>query len=185
MTMKDKNWQDIPPLSWNPETGGKNCWITFHDHKIYDLGPDPDGDRFKEISSRMRNGQYYPKDAVRFSGKFMEENRMLQPGDRIIQMAPIFGKLGGPIMIAVVEIYVSELEANCCKVGYVTTARHFARGMWSAELTRKDSELSIEVKATVIPNSFLYWFGLPYARFLQLRAWRRAIEVFRTVGNPA
>lgn len=166
-------------LSWDPKLGGKRAWICFDDDKTYDLGPDPDGLRFQEISKRMMGGRYYPYDAVVFRGKFSEEGRDLRVGDRVVQAAPLFGKLGGPGVNASAEIYVSKIEENQCKIGYVTTVLHPGRGIWTAELLRQDGRISLKVTSTASPNTWLFWLGLPYARYLQLRARSRAIEEFR------
>ena len=163
-------------LTWNPFTGGKRAWVCFDDFKTYDLGEDPAGSRFEEISNRMMSGDYYPPDAVRFGGRFREEERDLKVGDRIVQQAPLFGKLGGPLMPSAAEIYVAEKGTDRCKIGYVTTSIHVGRGIWSAELVRKDGRLQLTVQSTASPGSWLFWLGLPYARYLQLRARSRAVE---------
>lgn len=165
--------------TWDPEKGGKRAWVCFDDDKTYNLGADPDGHRFKAISRRMMSGHYYPPDAVRFSGRFQEEGRDLSRGDRVVQQAPLFGKLGGPLMPSGAEIYVAEATDTRCKIGYVTTSIHFGRGIWTAELTRTNGTLSLHVWSTASPASWAFWLGLPYARYLQLRARRRAVEEFR------
>jgi hypothetical protein len=168
-------------LTWDPIKGGKRAWICFDDFKIYDLGPDPTGSRFELISKRMMSGNYYPPDAVRFSGRFRSEKRDLQVGDRIVQQAPLFGKLGGPLMASSAEIYIAELDPDRCEIGYVTSSTHFARGIWSALLERNEGVLKLKVQSTASPNSWQFWLGLPYARFLQVRARHRAVEEFRKV----
>jgi hypothetical protein len=168
-------------VNWDLVKGGKRAWICFEDDKTYDLGPDADGSRFTVISERMMSGNYYPPDAVVFSGRFREEGRNLKPGDRVVQEAPLFGKLGGPLMPSAAEIYVAEREEGRCRIGYVTTSIHFGRGIWTAELTRRDGKLELHVWSTASPRSWLFWLGLPYARYLQLRARRRAVEEFRNL----
>lgn len=71
-----------------------------------------------------------------------------------------------------------EDEPSRLKIGYVTTTRHHARGAWSAELRLREGALSIQVQSTASPRSALFWLGLPLARWLQLRARRRALEEF-------
>lgn len=127
-------------------------------------------------------GNYYPPDAVRFSGRFRQEGRDLRIGDRVVQQAPLFGKLGGRLVPSGAEIYVAEKGTDRCKIGYVTTAIHLARGIWSAELVRAEGHLQLTVQSTASPASWLFWLGLPYARFLQLRARRRAMKEFRLLG---
>lgn len=169
------------PLSWDPELGGKRAWICFEDEKTYDIGPDTERVRFQEISKRMLSGHYYPKDAVVFRGKFSEEGRNLRVGDRIVQTAPLLGKLGGPKVHASAEIYIAELEENRCKIGYVTTVLHPGRGIWTAELMRQSGRLTLRVSSIASPNTWMFWLGLPYARYLQLRARSRAVEEFMKV----
>ncbi len=166
-------------LTWDPVSGGNRGWVCFEDDKTYDLGPDASGLRFSEIATRMLSGNYYPKDAVAFSGRFRREGRNLKAGDRVVQQAPLFGKLGGPLMASSAEIYVAEREVTRRKIGYVTTSTHLAKGIWTAELKSDDGKLSLRVWSTACPNSWQFWLGLPYARYLQLRARRRAVEEFR------
>jgi hypothetical protein len=164
------------PLSWSPTTGGNRAFICFTDHLIADLGPDPDGTRFEAISRRMMNGDYYPPDAVQFYGLFRDEQRTIETGERIQQRAPLFA---GLFAWSMVEIYVAERQSEQCKIGYVTTEKHHGRGIWTATLTRSDEKLSLAVESIASPHSILFWVGLPIARYLQLRARRRAIEEFR------
>lgn len=63
-------------------------------------------------------------------------------------------------------------------MGYVTTAHHHGRGIWQACLERKGGVLTIRVRGIACPQSLLFWLGLPVSRYLQKRAWRRAIETF-------
>jgi hypothetical protein len=168
-------------VTWDSIAGGRRAWVCFDDDKTYDLGPDPDGSRFEAISTRMMSGDYYPPDAVRFSGRYRREGRALQPGDRVVQEAPLFGRLGGPLMPSGAEIYVAEREEDRCRIGYLTTSIHFGRGIWTAELKETRGRLNLRVWSIASPRSWLYWVGLPYARVLQLRARRRAVEVFREV----
>jgi hypothetical protein len=165
-------------VTWDPVKGGRRAWVCFEDDKTYDLGSDPSGERFRKIADRIMSGRYYPPDAVRFSGRFSDEGRPIRAGDRVIQHAPLLGKLGGLLTPSVAEVYVAERNEGCCRVGYVTTSLHFGRGIWTAELSRLQGKLSLRVWSTASPGSWLFWVGLPVARFLQLRARRRAVEEF-------
>ena len=84
-------------------------------------------------------------------------------------------------MVAATEIYVAHRTENRCRVGYVTTQFHFAKGIWSAELDRVNGQLMLTVVGTACPNSWQYWLGMPYARYLQMRSWRRAVQEFRNL----
>ena len=164
------------PLSWSPTEGGRRAFVCFEDHLVEDLGPDLDGSRFIEISERMMAGDYYPPDAVQFYGLYQDEKRNVQVGERIQQRAPIFA---GLYAWSMVEIYIADLREDYCQIGYVTTQKHHGRGIWTAILNRVDGKLELTVASTASPHSFLFWVGLPIARYLQLRARRRAIEEFK------
>lgn len=165
-------------LTWDPVKGGKWAFVCFDDDRQYDLGPDPDRHRFEEIAERMTTGRYYPPDAVRFYGRFEEEGRPLRAGDRILQQAPLFGFL---YCWSMAELFVVERTADRCHIGYVTTAAHHGRGIWQADLRWSEGRLTLRVTSTASPHSWLFWLGLPVARYLQLRARRRAVEVFRSI----
>ena len=164
------------PLSWSPTEGGRRAIICFEDSLIEDLGQDPNGHRFDAVANRMLSGSYYPADAVEFFGTFQDENRPIKVGERIQQRAPLFK---GLYFWSMVEIYIAERTNDTCKIGYVTSEKHHGRGIWTATLARHEDKLSIKVESIACPHSFLFWAGLPFARMLQLRARRRAIEEFR------
>jgi len=102
----------------------------------------------------------------------------------VLQKAPLFGKLGILYVWSMVEIFVAERTEDHCRIGYVTSAMHHGRGIWRAELAWKEGRLSLRVKSTASPQSWLFWLGLPVARYLQLRARRRAIEEFEKLAKP-
>lgn len=160
------------PLAWNPDKGGKEAFICFKDSLTTGIGPDENG-RFERIAEEMLSGCYYPADAVTFYGRFRDDHRHMKAGDRVLQRAPIFF---GHNVWSMVEIYVAEKTDQYCRIGYVTTTKHHGRGIWTATLTREGGELKLLVESVASPNSFLFWIGLPYARFTQLRARRRGIE---------
>ena len=172
------------PTNWDPTKGGRRGLLCFDDSKNAALGADPTGQAFDQIADRMMNGHYYPQDAITYYADALEEGRSLQPGDRVLQKAPILPFLPSPGVWQMVEIYAAERTPERCKLGYVTTTHHHGRGIWQAELESLEGELSLTVTSTTSPNSWLFWLGLPLARFLQLRARRRAIEEFSALVQP-
>lgn len=179
MTLEQRiEWADEAVTNWDPVQGGRRAWVYWDDSIEADLGPDPSGERFRRIRDAAIRGDYYPPDAVRFFGRFRTENRALRVGDRVLQRARVLPLLHWPIVWSVAEIVVIEDEPSRIKIGYVTTNRQHARGAWSAELRLREGVLSIQVQSTASPRSALFWLGLPLARWLQLRARRRALEEF-------
>jgi hypothetical protein len=172
------------PLTWHPVKGGKRSWLCFEDSLTEDVGPDSAAG-FDAIATRMLDGRYYPPDAIQYYCDAIEEGRSLRAGDRVLQRAPILPFLPSMGVWSMVEIFVAERSVDRCHLGYVTTANHHGRGIWEAELTRIGGRLSLKVTSTTSPQSWLYWIGLPLARYLQLRARRRAIEEFRKVVSKS
>lgn len=178
-----EKWKSAP-VNWDPIKGGRRALLCFQDSKNAALGVDPTGEAFDRIADRMMNGHYYPPDALTYYAEALEQGRSLKPGDRVLQKAPILPFLPGLGVWQMVEIYAAERTSERCKLGYVTTVHHHGRGIWQAELETLEGELTLTVTSTTSPNSWLFWLGLPLARFLQLRARRRAIKEFAELVHP-
>ncbi len=172
-----EKWQSAP-VNWDPIKGGKRAWLCFEDSKNATLGADPTGQVFDQIADRMMNGHFYPPDAITYYAEAIDEGRTLKPGDRVLQRARLLPLLAALGVWQMVEIYAAERTAERCTLGYVTTAHHHGRGIWQAKLETLEGELTLTVTSTTSPNSWLFWLGLPLARFLQLGARRRSIEEF-------
>jgi uncharacterized protein (UPF0548 family) len=129
----------------------------------------------------MMSGHYYPPDVIECFGPWMDEGRDIRAGDRMLQRARLLPFSRWPGLWSMTEIYVAERTATTSTLGYVTTRRHFGRGIWKAELKREGGELTITVEGFSGPASWQFWLGLPVARYLQRRAWRRAIQEFSTL----
>lgn len=169
------------PVAWDPIRGGKRGIVCFKDSLCGMIGEDTEG-RFDRISEKMLSGDYYPEDAVQFFGRFRDEDRHMRAGDRVLQRARLLPFLKGIYVWSMVEIYVAEKTGEHCRIGYVTTKKHHGRGIWTATLSRaEDGDLELTVNSTASPNSWMFWLGLPYARFLQLRARRRGIQNMASV----
>lgn len=169
------------PLTWDPVNGGKKAFICFTDSISCGLASVSNEYMFNQVADRMMAGQYYPKDAVEFFGLFQDEKRDIRVGDRILQRAPL---LLGLHVWSMVEIYVAERGDDYCRIGYVTTKNHHGKGIWTATLISEEGELRLRVESIASPRSFLFWIGLPFARYLQLRARMRAFQEFTTLLQP-
>ncbi|MFI5384879.1 MAG: DUF1990 family protein [Fimbriimonadales bacterium] len=169
------------PLTWRQDQEVRPARFFWVESQHEDLGPDPDGKRFREISKRMLSGRYYPPDALEFFGIWMDENREIRVGDRVLQRARLIPFLPRPALWAMTEVFIADRTDTTCTIGYLTTARHFGRGIWKATLTLDAGRLMLALDSQSGPQSWLFWLGLPVARFLQHRAWRRAFEEFRKV----
>ena len=169
----------LAPLTWNANGNGQGSWFCFTDREERSFGPDPQGDLFKLISGRMLSGQYYPPDVIEVFWEG-DGSGFWKPGNRVLQRVrmPL-----GLSLWSMVEINVAEKKDDVCRIGYLTTAYHHGRGIWQATLTRVGSELKMVVEGTACPQSWLFWIGLPYARYMQRRAWRKALDRFSYLAD--
>lgn len=164
------------PNTWDPATGGKRAIIGFRDSLEVTLPGCPSGKIIEAIIDRMLSGDYYPPDAVQFFGRFRDEGRHLKKGERILQRARMLPFLDQFCLYSMAEIFVAVAGQRYCRIGYVTTKRHFGRGIWSATLHESNGAMKLLVESEAYPGSWQFWLGLPVARYLQLRARRRGIE---------
>lgn len=167
------------PLTWSANEGGQGGRVYFTDREERSFGPDPDGAIFGLISRRMMGGQYYPSDVIEVFWEG-DESGVWKAGDRVLQRV---GMPFGFSLWSMVEINLAEKTDDVCRIGYLTTAYHHGRGIWQATLSRVDGEVKMVVEGTACPQSWLFWIGLPYARYMQRRAWRKALDRFRYLAD--
>lgn len=170
------------PVTWRYGEDNRRplvCWVDER-RKTLVKGHRPQA--FAAIADRMLGGRYYPPDALDFFGLWMEEDRPIRVGDRILQRARLLPFAGWPVLWAMTEVFAAERTDSTCTLGYVTTRRHFGRGEWQATLTQTTEGLELEVDSISGPHSWLFWLAMPIARALQLRAWRRAFEEFTALA---
>jgi len=180
-----KRWERgrAAPLTWDPIDGGKKSRLVYRDREVVDLGRDPAKVLFNEIANRMMSGNYYPVEVIKFHGAFRDENRSLQPGDRVLQQAPLIPKVSWMSAWSTVEIFLAERGENVCRYGYVTTADHHGQGIWQSELIWEEGSVRLVVTGISSPRSLLFWCFLPVARHYQVRAWRQAEKHFHRLAR--
>ncbi|MSS98923.1 MAG: hypothetical protein CK541_00895 [Opitutia bacterium] len=88
-----------------------------------------------------------------------------------------------PLMLpAIVEVDAVEAGAEHVAWGYVTTRRHYGRGVWRAEVKRAGEELVLTVSYHVRPSRWFVWCGLPINRRFQLAAFRAGADNLRRLA---
>lgn len=175
MSEKTLTELETPPVTGAPEMMRGKALVEFLDDKSINLGTSQA--LFERIAELMMSGEYYPDEIIRFTGRFREEARDLQRGDRVLQLARLPFLLGYRTR-TVAEIFVAERTETQCQIGYYTTKKHFAQGWWRATLTKRDSGIRLNIKCQARPQSLIYWLFIPVARFMQERARKAAFSRF-------
>jgi uncharacterized protein (UPF0548 family) len=128
--------------------------------------------------------RFYPAHVMVRRTQFEDEGRAVRVGDRL-GLGLLVPSLPGlaPLMLpAIVEVDHVEAGAERCGLGYVTTRRHYGRGVWRAEVAREGDQLMLTVSYHVRPSRWFVWCGLPVYRRFQLAAFRAGADNLRRLA---
>ncbi len=168
-----------PDLS-TPVDGGDRATAVFADTHRVVLGPwSPEA--FARIREALLGYRFYPGHVMVRRTQFEEEGRAVRVGDGLGLGLLVPGLPGlEPWMLpAVVEVDHVEAGDERCGLGYVTTRRHYGRGVWRAEVAREGDQLLLTVSYHVRPSRWFVWCGLPVYRRFQLAAFRAGADQLR------
>ena len=171
-----------PDLS-TPVDGGDRATAVFADTHRVALGPwSPEA--FARIREALLGYRFYPAHVMVRRTQFEDEGRAVRVGDRLGLGLLVPGLPGlAPWMLpAVVEVDHVEAGAERCGLGYVTTRRHYGRGVWRAEVAREGDQLMLTVSYHVRPSRWFVWCGLPVYRRFQLAAFRAGAGQLRRLA---
>jgi hypothetical protein len=163
-----------------PVDGGDRATAVFADTHRVALGPwSPEA--FARIREALLGYRFYPAHVMVRRTQFEDEGRAVQVGDRLGLGLLVPGLPGlAPWMLpAVVEVDHVEAGSERCGLGYVTTRRHYGRGVWRAEVAREGDQLLLTVSYHVRPSRWFVWCGLPVYRRFQLAAFRAGADQLR------
>ncbi len=166
-----------------PVEGGDPATATFADTHRVEVGPwSPEA--FARIKEALLGYRFYPGQVMVRRTQFEDEGRAVRVGDRL-GLGLFVPNLPGlaPLMLpAIVEVDVVEAAAESVALGYVTTRRHYGRGVWRAEVSREGGSLVLTVSYHVRPSRWFVWCGLPVYRRFQLAAFRAGAANLRRLA---
>lgn len=175
-----EKWRKLP-LNWSLDDSQAKPAANWDMTVRADLGlDDSDSRRFDAMAEKLLSGNLYPPNVADFYGPW--QGRLLRTGDRILQACPLFPRLGGPLVWSMVEVYIAQQTEESVTLGYLTTEAHFAKGSWTAKITRANRRLTLEVTSSAVPKSMWFSAGLAYAKRLQHKATMRAVESLTRIG---
>jgi hypothetical protein len=166
-----------------PVEGGDRATAVFADAHRVEVGPwSPEG--FARVKEVLLGYRFYPAHVMVRRTQFEDEGRAVRVGDRL-GLGLFVPNLPGlaPLMLpAIVEVDVVESGPEHVALGYVTTRRHYGRGVWRAEVKREGETLVLTVSYHVRPSRWFVWCGLPVYRRFQLAAFRAGSENLRKLA---
>jgi len=166
-----------------PVEGGDRATAVFADtHRIVVGVWSPEA--FARVKEALLGYRFYPEHVMVRRTQFEDEGRAVRVGDRL-GLGLFVPNLPGlaPLMLpAVVEVDVVEAAAESVTLGYVTTRRHYGRGIWRAEVRREGESLVLAVSYHVRPSRWFVWCGLPVYRRFQLAAFRAGADNLRRLA---
>jgi hypothetical protein len=136
------------------------------------------------VQAALLGYRFYPEHVMVRRTQFEDEGRPVRVGDRLGLGLSVPNLPGlAPLMLpAVVEVDVVEAAAESVTLGYVTTRRHYGRGVWRAEVKREGESLVLTVSYHVRPSRWFVWCGLPVYRRFQLAAFRAGADNLRRLA---
>jgi hypothetical protein len=166
-----------------PVEGGDRATAVFADtHRVVVGVWSPEA--FARVKEALLGYRFYPEHVMVRRTQFEDEGRAVRVGDRL-GLGLFVPNLPGlaPLMLpAVVEVDVVEAGAERVELGYVTTRRHYGRGIWRAEVKREGESLVLTVSYHVRPSRWFVWCGLPVYRCFQLAAFRAGADNLRRLA---
>jgi uncharacterized protein (UPF0548 family) len=168
------------PLTYKPGQTLDSSWHTDHHEEIITPGATPQ--HFARARDLLLRYQFYPLLLMHHVSDFSRENRLMRPGDRIVQRIHGFRILGVPFVDGITMNEVTDVIDEPRRAGftYITTSAHAEMGEWSARIDWQPNGALI---LTIDAISRLA-YHMPEAmssrsRKLQLRAHHQGMESFK------
>ncbi len=178
-------WRDVPPS--DVPTHPDDTW--HRDQYEYVLAKaDADGTIFERAADVLLTYRYYAPQTLTITSDFGLADRLMQPGDRIVQRIP-FLALGSVRVIDVMAMNVVEqVWWDGHRAGFVvlTTVEHPEQGRWHAEVTRSEAgRVVLTIDAVARPHERESKMIHSYVRWRQKRAHRAGWANFsQLMGLP-
>jgi hypothetical protein len=171
-----------PDLATPVEAGDRATAVFADTHRIVVGAWSPEA--FARVQAALLGYRFYPEHVMVRRTQFEDEGRPVRVGDRLGLGLSVPNLPGlAPLMLpAVVEVDVVEAAAEGVTLGYVTTGRHYGRGVWRAEVKREGESLVLTVSYHVRPSRWFVWCGLPVYRRFQLAAFRAGADNLRRLA---
>jgi uncharacterized protein (UPF0548 family) len=168
------------PLTYTPGQPTDSSWHTDHHAEV--LTERANAERFARARDLLLRYEFYPPSVMRHVSDFSQGNRLMRPGDRIVQR--IYGPrlLGVPLVAGLTMNEVTAVIDEPRRVGfiYITTQAHAETGEWSALVEwRADDSLVLTVSAVSRLAPHMPGRMADSARRLQLHAHHLGMEAFR------
>ncbi len=172
-------WRSAP-LTYTPGQSIDESWHTDHDEEI--IMPNAAAEQFARARDLLLRYQFYPQSIMHHVSDFSRENRLMRPGDRIVQRIHGLYVLGVPLIDGITVNEVTTVIDESRRVGftYITTAAHAELGEWSAQVVwREDGTLILTIDAISRLAYHMPQRMAPRARRSQLQAHHDGIAAFK------
>ena len=167
-----------PSVSLEPGDPAKAIFTDEH-HVLLGLDS-PEG--WTAATTTLLQYRVYPPRVMHRTAAFDAPLRRPRVGDRIglgLRLPSLPG-LPGVVLPSMVEVHTIEDNDEHAIFGYTTTAMHYGRGVWRAQLNRRDGHVWLRIESHIRPARWFGWVGLPLYRVFQQRAVRGAVETLKS-----
>jgi uncharacterized protein (UPF0548 family) len=141
------------------------------------LGKSDENSVFERAVQRLFHYDVYPDSVLEFVADFVRDDRLPQTGDRIVERIRVIPGIVDAVTMNIVTAVWREPDHHGFTM--VTSERQYEMGEWTASISRKpDGEIAFVMNIISKPSHRLPAFAHGFARRLQKRAHRLALESF-------
>jgi len=168
------------PLTCPPDPEMDEQWNVDRYEVI--LGHNASGDTFRRAARLVMRNQFYPPEVMTSVSDFLQEDRDVQEGDRVLQRIRIFQYNTLPILEVLTMNEITSVIAEPRRAGftYTTTAAHSEIGEWSPLVEwRENGEVALVITVASRMRPGASDLLRRFSRRLQLRAHQLSIQNFQ------
>jgi uncharacterized protein (UPF0548 family) len=141
------------------------------------LGKSDEQSLFDTAVQRLFRYNFYPDSVLRSAADFIRDDRPPEIGDRVVQRIRVIPGILDAVTMNIVESVWHE--PDCRGFTMVTGEHQYEMGEWTASISRKSNgEIALVVRVVSKPSKRLPAIAGGFARSLQKRAHRLALESF-------
>jgi uncharacterized protein (UPF0548 family) len=141
------------------------------------LGTSDENSLFDRAVQRLYRYKFYPDSVLKAVANFVRDDRPPEVGDHVVQRIRVIPGILDAVTMNIVKSVWHEPDRRGFTM--VTGEQQYEMGEWTASISRKpDGEITLTVRVVSKPSNRLPAIAGGFARGLQKRAHRLALESF-------
>lgn len=161
--------------NYEPDQPVDNSWYVDGFEVV--LGTSDEHTLFDRAVQRLFRYNFYPDSVLKSAANFIRDDRPPEVGDRVVQRIRVIPGILDAVTMNIMKSVWHEPDRKGFTM--VTSERQYEMGEWTASISRKpDGEIALVVRVISKPSNRVPAIAGGFARSLQKRAHRLALESF-------